>query len=104
MIIGEIAREQPVQVSLAEHDDVVQTFAADRTNQPFDIRRLPRGAWRNPEFLQSQCQSACLEFEAVDAIAISEEVFRRRRERKRLAQLLGSPTGLSRPSEFVRVW
>ena len=54
MIIGEIAREQPVQVSLAEHDDMVQTFAADRTNQPFDIRGLPRGARRNPEFLQSE--------------------------------------------------
>ena len=77
----------------AEHADVVQTFAAHRTNQPFDIRRRPRGARRNPEFLQTQCQSACLKFEPVAAVPIAEQVFRRRRERKGLAQLLGRPTG-----------
>ena len=44
VIIGEIGFEQTVQVSLVEHDGVIQTFAADRTNQPFDVRRPPDGA------------------------------------------------------------
>ena len=85
--------EQPVQVSLAEHDDMVQTFAADRTDQPFNVRRLPGGAWRNLEFFESQGDGACLKFEAVDAVAISKQIFRRRGKRKRLAKLLASPTG-----------
>jgi hypothetical protein len=36
MIIGAIGYEQTIQVSLVEHDDVIQTFAADRTNQPLE--------------------------------------------------------------------
>jgi hypothetical protein len=32
MIIGKIGLEQPVQVSLVEHNDVIQAFAADRTD------------------------------------------------------------------------
>jgi len=42
VIIGEIGFEQTVQVSLVEHDDVIQAFAPDGTDQPFDVRRLPR--------------------------------------------------------------
>ena len=41
VVIGEIGFEQAVQMSLIEHDNVVLTLAADRANQPFDIRRLP---------------------------------------------------------------
>ena len=42
VILGEISFEQAVQVSLVEHDDVIQAFAPDGTNEPFDVRRLPR--------------------------------------------------------------
>jgi hypothetical protein len=35
-IIGEIGYEQTIQVSLVEHDDVIQTFPAERTNQPLE--------------------------------------------------------------------
>jgi hypothetical protein len=40
VITREICREQTVEVSRAGHDSVNQTFAPDRTNQPFDVRRL----------------------------------------------------------------
>ena len=78
MIIGEISFEQTIQVSLVEHDDVIQTFAADRTNQPFDVRRLPRRTRRNPDFLQAQSLGAALELQAVNAIAVPEQVLRGR--------------------------
>ena len=71
MIIGKIGFEQTVQVSLVEHDDVIQTFAADRTNQPFDVRRLPRRARRNPDFLQAQSLGAASELQTVNAIAVT---------------------------------
>ena len=46
---------------------------------------------RNAQFFQSQCESTRLKFEAVDAVAISEQVFRWRAEGKGFPQLLGSP-------------
>jgi hypothetical protein len=32
------------EVALAEHNNVVQAFPADRSDQPFSISILPRGA------------------------------------------------------------
>jgi hypothetical protein len=77
MIIPEIVFEQTVQVILAEHDDMIQTFAPYGTNQPFDVRGLSGRTRRNPNFLQSQSHGASLKFQAVDAIAVTEQVFRR---------------------------
>jgi hypothetical protein len=37
VVVREIGFEQAVQVSLIEHDDVVQALAADRAHQPFDV-------------------------------------------------------------------
>jgi hypothetical protein len=34
------------EVALAEHNNVVKAFPADRTDQPFSISILPRGARR----------------------------------------------------------
>ncbi len=41
VIVREIRREQTVEVSLAEDNNVIQTFAADRTDQTLNVRRLP---------------------------------------------------------------
>src|ERR1019366_4616154 len=41
VVIFEVGFEQALQVSLIEHDNVVQTLATDRAHQPFDVRRLP---------------------------------------------------------------
>jgi len=56
MIIAEIIRESPPQVVLVEHDHVVQTFATDGADQPFDARILPGGAWRNELLFQTQAK------------------------------------------------
>jgi hypothetical protein len=37
VMILKIARQDAAQVTLAEDDDVIQTFAADRTDQTLDI-------------------------------------------------------------------
>ena len=41
MMILKIARQYAAQVTLAEDDNVIQTFAADRTDQSLDIWVLP---------------------------------------------------------------
>ncbi len=42
MIIFQKSLQVAVQASLVEDDHVIQAFAADRTDQTFDIRSLPR--------------------------------------------------------------
>jgi len=92
VIVGEISFEQAVQVSLVEHDDMVQAFAPDGTDQPFDVRRLPRRAGRDPDFLQPQSLGAALELQSVNAVAVPEQLLRGRREGEGFPELLGGPT------------
>jgi hypothetical protein len=72
MIIGKMGFEQLVQVSLVEHNDVIQAFTADGTNQPFDVRGLPRRARGDPKFLQAQSLNGASELQTVNAIAVTE--------------------------------
>ena len=42
MIVGEVSRQHAAQMRLAEDDDVIQTLAADGSDQPLHVRILPR--------------------------------------------------------------
>ena len=81
-----------MQVSLIEHDNVVQTLAADRAHQPFDVRRLPGRARGDPDFLQTQSLGAALEERAVNAVTVAQQVLRGRREREGFPELLSRPS------------
>jgi hypothetical protein len=41
-IIGEVAGQDSAEVPLAEHEDIVQRLAPDRTDEPFREGVLPR--------------------------------------------------------------
>lgn len=71
MIIGEIALQQAMQVTLAQNDYMVEAFAAERPDEAFHIWRLPGRTRRNPEFLKAESLGEVLEFQAVKAIAVS---------------------------------
>jgi len=42
VMISKIGRQDAAQVMLIKDDDVIQTFAADRTDESLDIWILPR--------------------------------------------------------------
>jgi hypothetical protein len=46
IVIFYVTEQQVTEVALAEYNDVVKAFPADRTDQPFGICVLPRGARR----------------------------------------------------------
>src|ERR1700738_571139 len=46
VVIIHVRQQNVTEVSLAEYNDVVNTFPADRTDQPFSICVLPRGTRR----------------------------------------------------------
>ena len=41
VVVGSISRENPAQVALAEDDDVIEAFAADRADQSLRMPVLP---------------------------------------------------------------
>ena len=47
IVILHVTEQQVTKVALAEYNDVVKAFPADRTDQPFSISILPgRARWR----------------------------------------------------------
>src|SRR5271155_1378734 len=46
IVIFHVTEQYVTEVALSEHNNVVKAFPADRTDQPFSISILPRGAWR----------------------------------------------------------
>src|SRR5271168_4284081 len=46
IVIFHVTEQQVTEVALAEHNNVVKAFPADRTDQPFSISILARGARR----------------------------------------------------------
>ena len=46
IVIFHVTEQQVTEVAFAEYNDVVKAFPADRTDQPFSICVLPRGARR----------------------------------------------------------
>src|SRR6202043_3887725 len=46
IVIFHVTEQQVTEVALAEYNNVVKAFPSDRTDQPFSISILPRGARR----------------------------------------------------------
>ena len=47
VVIARVSLQGPAQMCLAQGDDMVDTLATDRSDQPFDEAILPRRAWGN---------------------------------------------------------
>ena len=76
---------------LAQDEDMVQTLAPDRADEPFRERILPRTVGRGEDFIDAHALHSVPERRAVDAVAIAEEVGRRGVVREGLHDLLGRP-------------
>jgi hypothetical protein len=51
LIIMEVPGQEPAQMSLVQDDHMLQAFAADTPNQPFDVGILPRTLGGNDDFV-----------------------------------------------------
>ena len=60
-------------MGLVEHDDMVQTLAADRTDHSLAVRVLPRRTGCNQDFLDTHVLHTPRELVAIDAIPIAEK-------------------------------
>src|SRR6266850_738238 len=91
VIIADVGLKRASKRFFAEHNDMVQTLPADRTNDTFHIRVLPRRSWRTKDFLDAHNFNLFGEFVSVDPIAISQQIFRSAVERKSFDDLLCRP-------------
>jgi hypothetical protein len=72
---------------------MVQAVAADRTDQPFDERTLPRASWRDEDFLDAHRLDPSAEDVGVDAVPVADHVRGRRVPGGRLGDLPRRPLG-----------
>ena len=82
MIICEIRTKDASEMLPVEHDGMVDTLSPDRTDQPFNERRLPRQTVCDHDFLDAHVLDAPPEEFAVDRIPITNQEARRYLERK----------------------
>ena len=93
MVIVEIGIQNPLQVDLVQHDQVVEAFPANRSDDPLDVRILPGRLGRDRDFVDAQPLDAFAEVVAVDAVAVSDHVSRGFVEGEGLDDLLSRPPG-----------
>src|SRR5258706_1539576 len=74
IIIFQVRQQHMSEVQLSEHNNVVKAFPSDRTDQPFGISILPRGAWRRWSVANAHRSKSPDEDNAIGPIAIANQI------------------------------
>src|ERR1700694_5991058 len=74
IIIFQVRQQYVTEVPLSEHNNVVKAFPSDRTDQPFGVSILPRGAWRRWSVANAHRSKSSDEDIAIGLIAIADQV------------------------------
>ena len=93
VIVREVAAQDAAQVPFAKDDDMIETLAPDRADEPLREWVLPRAVRRGQDFTDSHALHTLPEDVAVDRVAIAEEMGRRGVVREGVHDLLGGPGG-----------
>ena len=70
MVIGDVRANNPAKMSVVEDDHMVQTFAADRSDQSLDVWTLPRTHRTRDKFGDSEARDTTTKGGVVDAVAV----------------------------------
>ena len=93
VVVPEVGSETTTKVSFVQNDHVVEKFTADRADHAFGEGFLPGRAWRGENLGEAHALHPSAELATVDAVAIAEEVARRRVIGEGLDDLLRGPCG-----------
>src|SRR2546426_7117022 len=93
VIVGEVAGQDAAQVAFAENQNVIQTLAPDRADEPLREGILPRAVRGREDFLDPRALHSVPKLFAVDLVAVAQEIGGRGVVRKGIHDLLGGPVG-----------
>jgi hypothetical protein len=71
MIIAEVVGQEPPQMALVQDEHVMQAFAADTSDEPFDVRILPRTPGGDDHFFDPHISHPLPKRGAIDAVPIA---------------------------------
>src|SRR3979411_1106770 len=74
MIKFKLRQQQVTEVALAEHNNVVEAFPSDRTDQPFGMSVLPWGTRRRRPIANTHGSKSSDENFAIRAIPIADQI------------------------------
>jgi hypothetical protein len=72
VVISDVACDDAAEVSLAEHDEMVETLPPDRADQPFDVSVLPGRSRRRRSISDAHALEASDDDLTIDRITISD--------------------------------
>src|SRR6266478_8138195 len=78
-------------MTLAEDDDVIQTFSADRTDKTLSVRVLPRRSRRSDDLRDPHRSNAITECRAIRFVSVPQQIARCSVPGKGLGHLAGKP-------------
>src|SRR5271155_4292231 len=74
IVIFHVRQQEVTEVALAEHNNVVKAFPADRTDQPFSISILPRRARRRRSIADAYRSESADENLTISAVPVTNEI------------------------------
>src|SRR6266481_2990834 len=74
IVIFHVTEQQMTEVALAEYNNVVKAFPSDRTDQPFSISILPRGARRRGSIADAYRSESADKNLNIGAVPVTNEI------------------------------
>src|SRR6266446_1511905 len=74
IVIFHVTEQQVTEVALAEYNNVVKAFPSDRTDQPFSISILPRGARRRGSIADAYRSESADKNLTIGAVPVTNEI------------------------------
>ena len=93
VIVGEVAGQDAAQAAFAENQNVIQTLAPDRADEPLREGILPWAVRRREDFLDLHAFYSVPKLLAVDLVTVAQEIRGRGVVRENVHDLLGGPVG-----------
>src|SRR6266403_4346960 len=74
IVVFHVRQQHMTEMPLAEHDNVVEAFPSDRTDQPFSISVLPWGARRRRSIANADCSHSLDEDLSIGPIPVADQI------------------------------
>src|SRR6202043_1628217 len=74
IVVFHVTEQQVTEVALTEHNNVVKAFPANRTDQPFSISILPRGARRRRSIANAYRSESADKDLTISSVPVTDEI------------------------------